>query len=147
MHPPPPKSWNHKLGLAWLCARSGLILTVGCWTLALYNSHHIEKPAGVCSSLFLRSLVPMVDSQLANKRRWHQSCIVMAEEGKLRVTESAAQTESPLLTIMTLSCWRDWVIGPNRKSRLSRPFEALTCVECCCGKEISPHWTSGCSFE
>lgn len=33
----------------------------------------------ICFSLYLQSLVPMVHSQVANKRCWHQSCIVMAE--------------------------------------------------------------------
>lgn len=79
---------THSHGLAWLCARSGLILTVGCWH---YITVIILKSQQESASHSLPSLVPMVHSQLANKRCWHQSYIVMTEEGKLQVTWQKAQ--------------------------------------------------------
>lgn len=89
-----------------------------------YRALDLLKVPQESTSQSLQSRVPMVPSQLASNRCWHQSCIVIAEEGKLLepVTWQTAHTE--LLLMMMVVIWFFWkglltveAHGSNRKAR------------------------------
>jgi len=93
-----------------------------------YRALILLKVPQESASQSLQSLVPMVPSQLASNRCWHQNHIVMAEEGKLLepVTWQTAHTELLLLLLllmmmMILYFWKGLLVaeahGSNRKAR------------------------------
>lgn len=104
-----------------------------------YRALNVLKVPQESASQSLQSLVPMVPSQLASNRCWHQSRIVMAEEGKLleAVTWQTAHTEY-LLMMMILYFWKGLLIAAHGSNKTAGFLEMTRVQGRYCQHTVQP---------